>query len=62
MNSPSSDTEPAVVSELLDLGTVSLTMLRSLDDIALRGALRRAMEGTIRLRVNDVDKEDILIG
>jgi FXSXX-COOH protein len=62
MSSPPLDTEPAVTSELIDLGTVSLTMLRTRDDAALRRALRRAVEGTGRLRVNDVDKDSILIG
>ncbi len=46
MNSFSADLETGVESELIDLGAVSLTVLRELDDTVLRQALRHVMQQT----------------
>jgi hypothetical protein len=46
MDSLSADMEPGVESELIDLGAVSMTMLRELDGTALRQALRHVMQQT----------------
>ncbi|MGH3899077.1 MAG: hypothetical protein ACRDTA_12690 [Pseudonocardiaceae bacterium] len=38
------DTEPDIESELIDLGAISMTALRQVDDTAFRRALRHVME------------------
>jgi hypothetical protein len=48
MDSLSADMEPGVESELIDLGAVSLTVLRELDNTVLRQALRHVMQQTTR--------------
>ena len=40
-----------VESELIDLGAVSLTVLRTLDDATFRQALRRVLQHTAHPRV-----------
>jgi FXSXX-COOH protein len=62
MNSPLTEAATDVASELIDLDAVPLTMLRRLDDAALRRALRRVVRQAGHLRVNEVDKENVLIG
>jgi FXSXX-COOH protein len=44
MESFSTDTEPGVESELVDLGGVPLTVLRALDDTALHRAVRHVVD------------------
>jgi len=46
MDSFSADMESGVESELVDLGAVSMTMLRELDGTVLRQALRHVMQQT----------------
>ena len=51
MDSFSADRESGIESELIDLGAVSMTVLRELDDTALRQALRHVMHRTARPQV-----------
>lgn len=51
MDSSSTDMESGVESELIDLGAVSMTALRELDDTVFRQALRHVMEQTARPQV-----------
>jgi FXSXX-COOH protein len=51
MESFSADTESGVESELIDLGAVSMTALRELDDTAFRAALRHVMQQAAHPRV-----------
>jgi len=51
MNSFSADTELDVTSELIDLGGVSMTVLRELDDSMFRQALRHVMQQTAHPQV-----------
>jgi FXSXX-COOH protein len=51
MDSFSADVESGVESELIDLGAVSLTVLRELDDTVLRQALRHVMQQTAHPQV-----------
>jgi hypothetical protein len=46
MDSFSVDMESGVESELIDLGAVSMTVLRELDDTMFRQALRHVMQQT----------------
>jgi hypothetical protein len=47
----SADTESGVESELIDLGAVSMTVLRELDDTGLRQALGHVMQRTAHPQV-----------
>lgn len=51
MDSLSADRESGVESELIDLGAVSLTVLRELDGTVFRQALRHVMQQTAHQRV-----------
>jgi hypothetical protein len=51
MDSFSIDTKFGFESELIDLGAVSMTALRELDDMVLRQALRHVMQQTAYPRV-----------
>jgi len=51
MDSFSADMESSVESELIDLGAVSMTALRKLDDTVLRQALRHVIQGTAHPQV-----------
>ena len=46
MDAFSADTESGVESELIDLGAVSMMVLRELDDKVVRQALRHVMQQT----------------
>lgn len=46
MDSFSADMESGIESELIDLGAVSMTALRELDDAVFRQALRHVMQQT----------------
>jgi FXSXX-COOH protein len=52
------DSEPDIESELVDLGTVPLTVLRELDNAALHRATRRVVEQTGGLRVSVASNAD----
>jgi FXSXX-COOH protein len=52
MDSFSADMESGVESELIDLGAVSMTALRELDDRVFRQALRHVMQQTEHPRVS----------
>jgi hypothetical protein len=51
VDSFSADTESGVESELIDLGAVSMTVLRELDDTVFRQALRHVMQQIMHQRV-----------
>jgi FXSXX-COOH protein len=51
MESFSAGTESGVESELIDLGAVSMTTLRELDDTAFRAALRHVVQQAAHPRV-----------
>lgn len=51
MDSCSADMESSVESELIDLGAVSMTALRELDDTMFRQALRHVVQQTARPQV-----------
>jgi hypothetical protein len=51
MDSLPADTESGIESELIDLGTMSMTVLRELDDTAFRQALRHVMQQTAHPQV-----------
>ncbi|MGH3974579.1 MAG: hypothetical protein ACRDS9_14805 [Pseudonocardiaceae bacterium] len=51
MDSFSADIETGVESELIDLGAVSMTTLRELDDTVFRQALRHVMQQTAHPQV-----------
>ena len=51
MDSFSADMESDIESELIDLGAVSMTVLRELDDMVFRQALRDVMKQTSHPRV-----------
>ena len=51
MDSFSAGMESDVESELIDLGAVSMTVLRELDDPVFRQALRHVMQQTAHPRV-----------
>ena len=52
MGSFSADMELGVESELIDLGAISMTVLRELDDTVFRQALRHVMQQTAHPRVS----------
>ncbi|MDQ3154480.1 MAG: hypothetical protein M3R63_23090 [Actinomycetota bacterium] len=52
MNSFSADKELGVASELIDLDTVSMTVLRELDDTVFGQVLRHVMQQTAHPRVS----------
>lgn len=51
MQSPGTDGDMGIESELLDLGSVSLTRLRTLDGNRMRTALRHAVERVSHIQV-----------
>ncbi len=51
MDSFSAGMEPGLESELIDLGAVSMTALRELDDTMFRQALQHVMQETAHPRV-----------
>lgn len=51
MDSFSAGMEPGLESELIDLGAVSMTALRELDDTMFRQALQHVMRQTAHPRV-----------
>jgi hypothetical protein len=51
MNSFSMDTESVFESELIDLGTVSIATLRTLNDAAIKGSLLRVIQRIARPQV-----------
>jgi FXSXX-COOH protein len=53
MDSFSAGMESDIESELIDLGTVSMTALRELDDTVFRQALRHVMQQTAHPKVID---------
>lgn len=55
MDSFSAGIESGIESELIDLGAVSMTVLRELDDAVLRQALRHVMEQTAHPQVTAGD-------
>lgn len=59
MDSFSADMESGVESKLVDLGTVSMTMLRELDDTVFRQALRHVMQQTEHLQVTEASEPPV---
>lgn len=51
MDSVSANVEWGIESELIDLGAISMTVLRELDDGLFRQALRRVMHHAVHPRV-----------
>lgn len=58
MDSFSVNLESGIESELVDLGSVSMTVLRELDDTVLKQALRHVMHQTARPQVTASGSQD----
>lgn len=56
MASFSAGMESDVESDLIDLGAVSMTVLRESDDIVLRQALRHVLQQTEHLQVTEASE------
>jgi hypothetical protein len=51
MRSPGESEQPGIASELLDLSTISLSELRTIDAAVLRRSLRHAVDRTAHIPV-----------
>ena len=55
----SAETQPGVESQLIDLGAVTMTALREVDDPVLRKALRDVLQQTANPRVSRGSSERV---